>query len=142
MVVQFQLYGHQRQFNKAIAEGRSILKFFGGPIPKTNLINIMREYFAVKKETRNRPDLFFTDLSKTNRAEIRTVLKILQISSAYGWKGDPLYSGLAFLRAMRIIVREGSNVTTPFIYSGYAYMLGLFGDKKEAFRFGQLALAA
>ena len=140
MVVQFQMYGHQRQFVKAIAEGREILKLLGDPIPKTSLLNIMKEYFAVKKGTRKKPDAFFVDLPKTRRGDIRTVLKVLQISAVYGWNGDPLYSALAFLRAMRITVREGSDVTTPFVYSGYGYMLAFFGDEKEAFRFGQLAL--
>jgi len=140
MVVQFQMYGHQRQFAKAIAEGRAILKLLGEPLPNTGLINIMREYMAVKKATKKEPDAFFVELPETKRTDIRTILKVLQISSVYGWNGDPLYSGLAFLRAMRITVREGSDVTTPFVYSGYAYMLGLFGDEKEAFRFGQIAL--
>ncbi|KAL3914204.1 MAG: hypothetical protein SGARI_000247 [Bacillariaceae sp.] len=133
-------YGHQRQFDKAIAEGRKILKLLGEPLPKTNLLNIMREYFACKKDCKNKPNTFFTELRKSKKTHIPTVLKVLQISSVYGWNGDPLYSGLAFLRAMRITVREGSDITTPFVYSGYAYMLGLFNDEKEAFRFGKLAL--
>jgi predicted ATPase len=141
MVIQFQMHGHQRQFDRAIAEGRKILKLLGEPIPKTSLLNIMREYFACKKECRGKPDSFFLELRKSKKAHIPTVLKVLQISSVYGWNGDPLYSGLAFLRAMRITVREGSDTTTPFIYSGFAYMLGLFNDEKEAFRFGELALS-
>ena len=140
MVVQFQMYGQQRQFAKAIAEGRAILKLLGEPLPNTGLINIMREYMAVKKATKKKTDAFFVELPETKRSNIRTILKVLQISSVYGWNGDPLYSGLAFLRAMRLTVREGSDVTTPFVYSGYAYMLGLFGDEKEAFRFGKIAL--
>ena len=140
MVVQFPMYGHQRQFDKAIAEGRKILRLLGEPIPKTNLFNIMREYLACKKECRGKPDSFFLELCKTKKPHIPTVLKVLQISSVYGWNSDPLYSGLAFLRAMRITMREGSDTTTPFIYSGFAYMLGLFNDEKEAFRFGELAL--
>ena len=140
MVVQFQMYGQQRQFVKAIAEGRAIVKLLGEPLPNTGLINIMREYMAVKKATKKKTNAFFVELSETKRSDIRTILKVLQISSVYGWNGDPLYSGLAFLRAMRITVREGSDVTTPFVYSGYAYMLGLFGDEKEAIRFGQIAL--
>jgi len=57
----------------------------------------------------------------------------------FGYNGDTTFTDLRFLRMMRLSIRHGSCVMTPFAYSGYGYMLAVMGERSEGFRFSQLA---
>ena len=141
LVVKFQTLGHQRKFAKAIEEGCRILKLVGEPLPAITLPNVVFEYWKCQKETKTKPDSYFTDLPQAESEDVGIALKILSIGSVYGWNsGATTFSGLAFLRSMRITVREGSCEATPWIYSGFAFMLAELGNGEEAARFANLAI--
>jgi len=140
MVVEFQMYGVQCEYNEAIAHGGRVLKLLGEPVPKkVTLFHLAREYFKARREAKNKSDEFFTDMPATESTDIKTILRILQVGSVYGWNGDVNFAGFAMLRGFRISIREGTSDSTPYLYCGYGFMLGLFGEYDEAFRFGQLA---
>ena len=143
LVVEFQIYGVRCKYNEAIAHGCRVLHLLGEPVPKkVSLLHVAMEYFRARRASKNKPDEFFTDLTPTESTNVKTVLRILQIGSVYGWNGDINFAGFAMLRGFRVSIREGWSETTPFLYSGYGFMLGLFGEYNEAFRFGRLALKA
>lgn len=140
MVVEFQIYGIQCEYRKAIAHGGRVLKLLGEPVPKkVTLLHVAVEYFKARKEAKNKPDDFFTNLPSTESVNTKIILRILQVGSVYGWNGDVNFAGFAMLRGFRVCLREGSSDSTPYLYCGYGFMLGLFGEYDEAFRFGQLA---
>ena len=142
LVVKFQTLGQQRQFRKAISEGCRILRMIGEPLPSITLPNVLIEFFKAGRDTKNKSQDFFTDLLPVQSEDAKIALKILHMGAVYGWNsGDSTFAGIAFLRAMRMTVREGSCEETPFIYSGYAFMLGELGKGKEAARFAELAIA-
>lgn len=138
LVITFQTLGHQRKFGDAIKQGRRILELVGEPLPPATLPNVLLEYWRARRDTKNKTDDFFLNLSPTSSENIKIAMKVLEIGSVYGWNADTTFAGLAFLRAMRITVREGSFMGTPYIYSGFALMLTELSGS-EGIRFAQLA---
>ena len=140
MVVEFQMYGLQCEYKEAISHGGRILKLLGEPVPKkVTLFHVAREYFRARKEAKNKNNDYFINRESTESTNIKIILRILQVGSVYGWNGDVNFAGFAMLRGFRISMREGTSDSTPYLYCGYGFMLGLFGEYVEAFRFGQLA---
>ena len=141
LVIEYQILGLSCRFLDAVSSGGQILRLLGEKVPKqVGLHHVAIEYMRARWEARKKPDAFFTSLKPTVSEVVRRKLHILRIGSIYGWNGNSLFAGFAMLRGFRISIRHGWSEATPFLLSGYGFMLGLFGDISEAYRFGQLAL--
>jgi len=140
MVVEFQMYGVLCEYTEAIAHGGRVLKLLGEAVPKkVTPLHVAKEYLKARKEAKNKPDEFFTNMPATKSADVQTILRILQVGSVYGWNADVNFAGFAMLRGFRISIRKGTSDSTPYLYCGFGLFLALFGHYKEAYRFGQLA---
>lgn len=143
LVIEYQMLGISCQFVDAISHGGQILRLLGEKVPKKlGLHHVAVEYLRARWEARKKPDDFFTSLEPTESRAVKTKLHILRIGAIYGWNGDTNFAAFAMLRGFRLSIRHGWSESTPFLYAGYGFMLGLFGDIEEAYRFGQLALQA